>query len=289
MSKNAVREEGEPAAYLASVHDLAASLVKPLERLRRIKPGRVDEVEQIQEALRGLPDPQAVADAVSEIRRLAAQYTRDTLERRRDHYGRIEAEFVRRKKADKVAIREVADGWRVGPVYLRRDNAGRVAAVYNHEELIPFRPIARFDDLEGLEREALRQLNESRLSDEALTERFWEAYRICASRPPEGRLVPIREFYVEVRLAIVRQELGKGRPDRKLTATTEFPVWAFLYNLDSYIALGGKVPEDKRVGLQTGSQAQQAKNMAMTTNGLDADGDYKAYCFVVSGRSSGAR
>jgi len=86
-----------------------------------------------------------------------------------------------------------------------------------------------------------------------------------------------------VRVALVRRELAREQPDKKLR-WGELPRWAFLYNLDRYRALGAAAPDAGRLGLQTGSQ-QESRTIGVVVNGLDAHQDYKTMCFIVPVRA----
>jgi hypothetical protein len=91
-------------------------------------------------------------------------------------------------------------------------------------------------------------------------------------------LVPLVDFYRQLRLTLVRRDLGQ-RPDKKLSYV-EFPQWAFLYNLDRYRSLSSNIPRETRLVVQTGSQ-QETQRFGMITDGLDARQDYKVVCYVL--------
>ena len=75
-----------------------------------------------------------------------------------------------------------------------------------------------------------------------------------------------------------RQELAIGA-DKKLVRT-ELPKWAFLFNLDCYRRDTSKHDAQQRLSLETGSQHDHQKGLAVIANGLDAREDYRSYCYI---------
>ncbi len=149
--------------------------------------------------------------------------------------------------------------------------------------------IGRREDLDKLETEALGKLNAAAYPNEMLTAVFWDAYaQERQRRTTEGKAraeqVPILDFYREVRATLVRHELAGQKPDKRLQHV-DLPCWRFLYNLDRYRALGPRVPESRKLGLQTGSQQEVARGLGLSVNGLDARQDYKTMCYVVASSS----
>ena len=261
----------------------------PLLALAETKPTSAEALEQIEKALRNLPPGEIFGRAVDETRDLLETLVADL---RREHtraFGRIEAEYIRGVRQGPKILRETGDGWRIGPLCLqmRRDQA-RAQVLYNHETLIPWTTITAADDLAKLEQRGHEMLQARALPEELLNTLFWDAYEHARSRREQTRithpeLVPILDFYAEVRIALIRQELQGQKPDRKLTRT-ELPRWAFTYNLDRYRNLSAAKPEERRLGFQSGSQQEVQRRQGLTMNGLDATQDYRTICYIIAAR-----
>lgn len=275
---------------LRQIQKDVADLLKPFEELRRLKATDADLPGALARAAARLPAPEAASKAVADLRERGERTAHEMQVDRERSFGATLSAFIRDQR-DKVGANETHDGWRVGrlEIGLRKD-AALARTLYNHEALTEFRPIDSTEALQRLVQESEARLEKATLPDEVVIEVFWRAYRyLRAERKRTGKAradeVPIREFYAEVRVALVRQELRTGKANRKL-AWAEFPEWAFLYNLDRYLALATKVPGDRRLRPQTGSQAEEARRMGMTVGGLKPTQDYKSYCYVVGPEQS---
>jgi hypothetical protein len=146
---------------------------------------------------------------------------------------------------------------------------------------VSWSPISSEADLEAVVAAAHAKLKGGELTADTRVKVFWKAYEaLTAERATKHAsnpsVVPIGDFYREVRVQLVRNEL-EGQPDRKLRYA-EFPTWAFVFNFDRYRA-ESKGSEEHRLGVQTGSQAERSK--AMTMNGLTPGEDYKDFCYVL--------
>lgn len=269
------------AIVLAQFKRLSA----PLTEIGAVRPAAADAAERIERALRRLPPGTVIGAAIDELR---GQLESAVMEQRRvytEAFGRHEAAFIRAVQGTDIAIREQNDGWRIGAVELEfRRGAARARALYNHEEIVRWSTVADVSDLEQIEKKARTVLERATLPDDLLVAVIWDAYarvraaRITARRPSPD-VVPVLDFYRELRIALVRYDLDK-RPAAKL-AHTDMPKWSFLYNLDRYRALGTAVPVDRRLGFQTGSQAESARRNCVTLNGLDATQEYKQFCHLL--------
>jgi hypothetical protein len=88
----------------------------------------------------------------------------------------------------------------------------------------------------------------------------------------------IQDFYKEFRITQARHDVNR-KADKVLTFP-EFPLWAFLYNLDLYIAHAGSTAPEIRLALETGSQNETNKS-GYVTNGQNPQQDYKMHVFLV--------
>lgn len=274
----------EPGALKALARD-AQALSKPLEAIAKLKPGDAEALDRLQKALASLPTGEQLGHALNELRVRAETTLRDARAARAESFRRHEADFVREQRAAGTPVRESgSDSWRVGPLELElQREASKARLLYNRDPVTAWKPIGSREDLNGLVAAAHKNLEGAALPADALPELLWDAYehlRRSAARQDAGAVrVPLNEFFREVRVALTRHELRSGKPDRKLTRT-ELPRWAFLYNLDRYRRMLPELPAERRLGFETGSQHDHQKGMAMVMNGLDANADYKSYCYV---------
>jgi hypothetical protein len=279
-------------AELKKLQAEARQLAKALDSIAKAKLAATTGVGDFAKAVAKLPPAETLAEAVADFQTRATASVGAVLRGRRDAFKRIEAEYVRSQQSEGRAIQEFDAGWRVGPVYLelRRESA-EARALYNREVVIKWRPITAADDLAKLEKDALADLENWRLPEDRLVEAFHEAVVEVVRRRGKtngsARNVPIREWLTEVRLVLARADLQGSKFDRKLRYA-EFPTHGMLYNVDQYRARGSSIPQDRRVGFETGSQAEQSRNLGVVTNGLRPNDPYKVYCYAIAPAGSPA-
>jgi hypothetical protein len=268
-------------------------LLLPLIALSKINVNSPEALDQIDQALEKMPPGEIFGRALDDVRASLREVVDQTRTDRSLAYGRIEADYIRAARERGQSTREVQHGWRVGKLEMQSRRAqSQVRFLYNHEVLVDWKPVRDLDDIQKREQAAEKLLAGVELPSEIVIDIFWDAYtharerrsRAGASRP---EMIPILDFYREVRTALVRHELTGPKPDRKLKYA-EFPLWTFLYNLDRYRALGATVPIERRLALATGSQQDVAAKRAVSVNGLDANDDYKFMCYVQAQPGAGA-
>jgi hypothetical protein len=270
-----------------------SQLLLPLTSVAKININSAEALDEIDRALERVPTGEDFGKALEEARTSLREAVEQTRTERALAFSRIEADYIRAAREQGKSTREVQNGWRVGKLEMQHRRAqSQVRFLYNHEVLIDWRPIRDLGDLRKQEEAAEKLLASAELPSQALIDVFWDAY--ADSRERRGRagaihpgLVPILDFYREVRAALVRYELTGQKPDRKLKYA-DFPRWMFQYNLDRYRALGASVPTARRLALTTGSQQDVAAKRAMTVNGLDANDEYKVMCYVQAQPGTGA-
>lgn len=245
-------------------------------------PQALDELET---AWQKIPTGTVFGEALDEARTKLIDAVTSLRKERSQLFGRIEADFIRAARESGTPTREQNEGWRIGKLEFQFRRATAMARIlYNREEIAGWKPIAELEDLTKLQNAALKTLSSAELPPEILGTAFWNAYKSERDRrSAEGKtnsgLVPLPEFYRELRSAIVRLELDGQKPDRRLQYT-DMPRWKFLYNLDQYRAQGILKTPDRRLNFQTGSQQDVQRGMGCTINGLDASQDYKVVCYV---------
>jgi hypothetical protein len=262
-------------------------LLKPVLALAKVKKSsKADVIDQLVRVLERFPATIDLGPAVDEIRARAQRVVTEGRRQREGTLKQVVGGLVGLRKGSGEDVREVASGWRIGRFELEVDTSHpRVRVLYNKEALVPWSAVAAEGDLDALLTSAARKLETAELPTERLVGLFWSAFEgaLNAARKvtPTTR-VPLREFYRAVRVELVRDELATAsHPDARLKHA-EFPTWAFLYNLDRYRSASAEIPPDKSLVLETGSQQDHQKGMAMVLNGLKATQDYKSYCYIYS-------
>jgi hypothetical protein len=278
----------EPATLKVLQRD-AQTLERQLDGLAKLKPGDADALEKLQKALSSMPTGEKFARAIDELRSRAEVVLSTAKTARAEAFRRHEADFIRDQRAAGTPVRELNTSWRVGPLELSfQRELSRARVLYNKEHVTAWTPIGSREDLEKLVSSAHKRLKSAALPADDLPDLMWETFehaRRTAERAGSGpERVPLVDFFRELRVVLARREL-RGKPDRKLIRT-EFPLWAFLYNVDQYRRMLPGVSSDRRLNFETGSQQDHKKGIAMPLNGLDANSEYKPYCYVRAAPSS---
>ncbi len=268
------------SARFSATKRKAKRLIKPLEELLQIKWSDKDSLPRISKILARIPAGEPYGQAAEEVKRDLKTVVDEANRDRRERFGASEAQFF---KGCEPAPREVANGWRVGPIEMELNKEKASArANYNRYPLSKWSPVSSVDDLRIVLAKSLDSLERSKLPVERLTRAMEDAYRFLRVEAKRTQIVstdfvPVRDFYREVRVALARIDLLK-KPGRKLTAV-ELPEWAFVYNLDLFIAAGAGTSA-WRMNTQTGSQSEQERGIGMTINGLEQESDYRVVCYV---------
>lgn len=251
-----------------------------------IKVNGADSLEKLEKALQGIPEENVLAKALGESVDSARKFVEDAKAVRVKTFKKYESEYIKQAISEGKSVREYRNGWRVGCLEIdEKPEASKVRILYNGEVLIPWSPILSKEDFIVLEDKAMTTLKAEILEFNKMTEIFWEAYRqafIHRAANDDFNIVPMMNFYREVRIALVREFFEGKNPNSKITKYIEFPKWAFLYNLDIYRSLITKVPENKRLSFQTGSQQEVSQNKGMIINGLNPNEEYKIMCYVLA-------
>ncbi len=246
-----------------------------------------ETLDELEKALKRVPTSITFGESLDEARADLERVIAAQRKERIQAFGRVEAEFIRAARERGTTAREVSEGWRIGKLefqFRRVQSSARV--LLNHEEIIGWKPIGEFRDLETLESQALKTLSSAEFPDEMLTITFWNAYDVERGRrlnagKLQPELVPLPDFFRELRAAIVRFELAGQKPERSLRFV-KLPRWSFVYNLDRYRLRSTLQPPGPRLRFQTGSQSDVQRGMGYTINGLDASQDYQTVCYVTA-------
>lgn len=274
MSSSPKRDEKAVIGELKKV-------LAPLEGLTRVKLGAPDSLDELEKLLAktrtGQTMVQSIDDLLSELRQVIA----DAAQVRDQESRRAISAFVREVKDSGISVRESAGGFRVGELELvQRKNQFRFQ--YNQQPLTTKWESARqISDISRAWNEAKTLIKKFRIEQASLAEMFavtYEQQSSSISGSTDPRRVPIQDFYKEFRITQARYDINR-KADKVLTFP-EFPVWAFLYNLDLYIAHAGSTALEHRLALETGSQAETNKS-GYVTHGLNPQQDYRMHVFLV--------
>ena len=255
-------------------------LVKPLDALNKIVLTKPDSLSEIERLLKELPPGETLGQAINEWRAKIKSVLEKINRERREAFNKILADFIRKEQAKNTSVREFDQSWRVGPIEIKlRAVQAQIQMAYNQQPITKWVSIGTCEDIEKLFEEVNRKLCDLTIPFDTLTDVFWSAYDYLwwqqeKQNNPNFDLVPLKNFCQEVHITLIRTLKKMKKATQK-----EFPLWAFLYNLDIYFSNIAQVPLEKRLGLQTGSQAQTT-TMGMVTGGMDALKDYKTYCYV---------
>jgi len=254
---------------------------KYLDVFSKIDMKKAEGFVEFGKRLRELPKGEILGQAIDEWKTKALSVYEKITNEKRSEFSAYVAEFIRSCRAENMPTREFQNAWRVGPVELQlRPEHGTAQYAYNNQIILKWFPVASANDLLSKYSSVKKQLEDNKLPTDLLADVFFDAYEYLKwKRNQRGlsndRTVPAREFYKEVRVALLRKRLELKQSPKDLQ------LWAFLYNLDLYSASITQIPQTKRLGLQSGSQHEVSKGLGIVVNGLDALQDYKTICYII--------
>lgn len=267
-----------PDLIETSLNDLK-KLLAPIVQATKVDLKAPDSVEKLRRLLEKFPDPSAYEDAKNVLQDSIAKLASSHM----THFRKALTGFINDAKANGDSVREGDNAWRVGSIELQlKANDPEVRFLYNKEVVLDWQTAHSRKELDAVHEQAVKLLADAELSDRQAI--FREALqRLVAFRKYKGELsaerVPINDFYKEVRSELLRKAMQTKGAARK-PITSDFPLWMFLYNFDRHLR---EQNGNFHMFVETGSQADTSKGMALILNGLDARNDYKQYCFVKPG------
>jgi len=255
--------------------------LKPMQALLNLKLAAPDFPDQLSKLRKRLPAEEVQTAAFAEIREMVGSFAGDLAKHRLDNFRTAEAGFVEQMKEAGASIRETGEGWRIGPVLLELNREqGRARCLYNQQVLTVWKSVSSPEALAHAVDKGMRMLEKSLLPPETFQRVLGEAHtamsaqrQLARKHRPES--VPIKDLYVEFRIQLVRDELSKGSTGKRLKYS-DFPIWAFLHNLDVL-----KRDSEKRLfEFLAGSQAEVQRGLGLVTGGLNPEAGYRTSCFV---------
>lgn len=255
-------------------------VLKVFNKITEIKPNDKDILEKLEKFVNNASNLSSVFETLNNIIIRAKDVIAKEKEKMSYNFKLIESELIMELKEKGVPLRECSDGWRIKSVQLKtKPQSSAVSISYNNQTIIDWTRINSKEDIQSLIEEAEKLLSQYLMPKDELVDIFWDAYKYARFKSGKD-VVSILDFYTEVRLIQLRRYLEKNKPDAKITKYTEFPKWAFLYNLDIYRSMWDEIPKNKRLALQTGSMQETMQGKGMYVNGLNPDDDYKIMCYV---------
>lgn len=256
------------------------AVTQHIDSLKKITPTKTESLIEIEKSLRMLPPSDTIGRAIEEWRQKAQSLIERVKQQNKEAFNKILADFIREEQAKDISTREFDNSWRIGSleIQLRREQS-QVQIAYNQQIIVKWFTISSLEDIRKNYDNSMRKLKESTVPFEILIDIFWDSYEYLRWQQKKktldhSELVPLKNFFYEVQLFLRR----KAKKDN-ISLPKEFTMWAFLYNLDLYRSRASDISDEKRLGCQTGSQAESAR-MGIVTNGLDAIHDYKTYCYI---------
>jgi hypothetical protein len=238
-------------------------------------------IVEFEKRVRDLPTEEIIGKFLDEWKVQAITAIERVKTARKAEFSRHVTEFIRGQRDAHVSVREFHSAWRVGPFELRlRPEQACALYAYNNEVLVKWFPVVSGDHLVKKYSDVKKQLEDMDIPTERLVAVFWESYEYLKWKrtqrnEPNASIIPVQEFYREVVVQLLRKAYEMKQPAKEL------PLWAFLYNLDRYCAASTQIPQNKRIGLQSGSQHEVSSKKGVIVNGLDAYQDYKTICFII--------
>lgn len=265
---------------LESVVKELKEILKVFTKITEIKPNDKDILEKLEKFVVSVSNLNSIFEPLNDTINKAKDIIAKEKEKMSYNFKLIEADLIMELKEKGVPLRECSDGWRIKSIQLKtKPQVSAVSICYNNQTIIEWTKINSKEDIKSLIEEAKKLLLQSLIPKEELIDVFWDAYKYARFKSGKD-VVSIFDFYIEVRLIQIRKYLEKSKPDDKITKHTEFPKWAFLYNLDVYRSLWNEIPKEKRLALQTGSMREIMQGKGMYVNGLNPEDDYKIICYV---------
>jgi len=260
-------------------------LVNRVDPLIKVSIGSNDYLDQLEKSLGNLDKEPGFDLALQQLKSELTGAIREHREKESQNARQAFQGFISAMKNRGKQPRESSSNssqWRIGPVELVIKNQRQFKFRYNEEPITQTWEIPNVQaDVEKTFEAACRSLEKSLLRESDMPAIFGETYQSCIRQLPGGSFqqgVKIEDFYKELRITLTRRDISK-RSDSKLTYP-EFPKWAFLYNLDTYISRGNSVPPEIRLVLGTANQTESSK-IGFVTNGLDSNSDYKKNSYIM--------
>ncbi len=256
------------------------SMILPITKLKPNDPSAVEILDKtIKNISNGITISTSLEEAIIAAKEVIVKVQKQRIEKVKRH----EAELINSLKDENVSVREINQGWRIGKLTLNlKPDIAKARILYNEQEVIPWEPVTGKESLINLLDKGNKKLEDLLIPVADLPEIVWDTYLRCSHiRGEKKAIIPVGEYFIELRLTIIKKMLQRN-PGAKITSYLEFPLWAFLYNMDVYRSIAKDLLDGKRIGFQTGSQTETSANKGFTFGGLNPRDDFKIYCYIIS-------
>lgn len=268
---------------LKNLLDDYKKVTKIFFEITKIKPNDVNSIEKIERFYKTFPQQSDLANALDELNIRTKSYIEKAKINRKLSFNKIMTQFIKNLQNTNVPLKEFSNTWRIGPLEFDSDYVNsRIRYLYNHQIVINWKPIKNPEDIEKYRNDALKSLENSLIENDILVTIFHEAFNNIKIKN-NTTLVPIKDFFREIRVVYIRHQLINKEPDSKMLKI-DFPMWAFLYNTDHYISISSKLPSTERLIFQTGSLKEVSRGMGVFLKGLDPYREYENFCYVTINR-----
>ena len=161
---------------------------------------------------------------------------------------------------------------------------GSIRLLFDKNVIMSWKPVQTINDIELCFQESIKKLNDAEISIDTFSSMMYQGYQRIRikqekERKPNSQFVLLKALHEEIIIELFRSQVkGKKNLNVKFKEIF-FPEWAFQYNLERYRAQLMKIPEEKRLLFETGSQAD-TERFGVVLNGLSPQSDYKKFCYV---------
>ena len=239
------------------------------------------DVFEYEERLENIIPSESFIRAFDGWKKRTAEVLKKYREECKNGFGRSISEFIRKQQNYGLKTREFQSSWRVGPLKINfKPDQVSAQFLYNEHIVSKWAVFSDSDELGELFDHTLKKLAEKAIPDEFLSRVFDDAFQQAQFRgQADQSRAPIKDLWMETEVALYRlNKLTKGK-----CKISELPLWAYLYNLDRYRQVARNLAPDQRLSFEAGSQHEINRGLGLILNGLEADEDYKTFCYVKIG------
>ncbi len=268
---------------LIKLHKEYQQIYRPYQALTKIKLNKSDGFEKFDRALGELPSDDVFCKRMNEWRNKITSLIASEKNRRQESFGKLFNDFVRGLRSSRsIPVREFSTTkWRIGQFEINlRPVQSQVTFSYDNELIKNWTTVLSVDDMNQLYSSMENKLKECEINWQIFCDALWDAYE-CLKKKQEidgisnYQSVPIKEIIKETMVVLYRYSL-----DKKIARLKDESKWIFQYNLDLYFTRSKDIPSGKRVSRESGSQDEIRKGKGLMLNGLNADDDYKIFCYL---------
>lgn len=257
---------------LKSISKDIKEFIKPFVKLSKICEGK-SSAHELEKAINAIPGESALGSTVSAKKKQLNKLLTELRNTQGDAFNRALSDFIKSLPGGE-AREKTSNSWQIKELELKLDrNKCEARFAYLEENLTAPKFIQEKQNLESLRSESINLLvdAEKRFGDKIVEELMLLGFKNAQKKGPDGRdRIPIKELYLEFRLATVEKELGKSASGA-LGDSAHIPLWVFKHACDRYQRHTGKTKTRERLEWMTGSQIE-TNSMGILLGGLTQPG-----------------